>query len=64
MEGTAERTHGISDERRGDWQKLKAVFTDNPSSSAIQIPGVYSHVYAGGFIFLHYFAKKVTNTSR
>lgn len=70
-EGTAELTHGISDERRGDlkilggdWQKLRAVFTDNPSASAVQIPGVYSPVYAGGFIFLHYFAKKVANTSR
>lgn len=68
VEGTAELTHGIADERRADlevlgadWRKLKAalVQTDNPY--AIQIAGVYSPIYAGGFILLHYFAKKVAH---
>lgn len=68
-EGTAEMTHGIADERKSD---LKILAGDpnklynalkNPTADASQvvISGVYSPVYAGGFILLHYFAKKVAH---
>lgn len=68
LEGTAELTHGIADERRGDlevlaadWRKLEAALAQSDNAYAITIPGVYSPIYAGGFIWLHYFAKKVAH---
>lgn len=69
-EGTAEMTHGIADERRMDLQLLasdpnklyKALHTHTTNASSIAISGVYSPVYAGGFMLLNYFAKKVSNT--
>lgn len=68
-EGTAELTHGISDERRADLEilaanpdKLHAALNPTPDAGQVRVHGVLAPVYAAGFIFLHYFAKKVANT--
>lgn len=67
-EGTAELTHGISDERRNDLEtlaanpdKLRAALNHAPDAWQVRVQGVLAPVYAAGFIFLHYFAKKVAN---
>ncbi len=63
-EGTAEMTHGISDERRTDMEKLamspeKLLQSLNPQADAnrVVVNGVNAPSYAGGFMFLNYFAK-------
>lgn len=69
-EGTAELTHGISDERRGDLEILagdpnklyNALKTHTPDAAQVVVKGAYAPVYAAGFILLHYFAKKVAST--
>lgn len=70
-EGTAELTHGIADERRGDLEilannpdKLRAALNPTPDAGRVRIQGVNAPVYAAGFILLHYFAKKVAHTPR
>ncbi|MBR1729710.1 MAG: hypothetical protein IJ728_09330 [Selenomonadaceae bacterium] len=67
-EGTAELTHGISDERRIDIEKLasdpvKLLQSLNSNSNADQIfvEGVNAPAYAGGYILLNYFAKTSAN---
>ena len=69
-EGTAELTHGISDERRGDLEILagdpnklyNALKSHTSDASQVRVKGVLAPVYAAGFMLLHYFAKKVANT--
>lgn len=68
-EGTAELTHGISDERRDDLEilannpaKLRAALNPTSDAGQVRIQGVRAPVYAAGFMLLHYFAKKVANT--
>ena len=68
-EGTAELTHGISDERRGDLEILagdpnklyNALKSHTSDAAQVRVKGVYAPVYAAGFMLLHYFAKKVAN---
>ena len=64
-EGTAELTHGISDERRDDIETfaknpdlLRAALNPTSDASRVIIRGIHAPVYAAGFMFLHYFAKK------
>ena len=66
-EGTAELTHGISDERRNDLETLagdpnklyNALKSHTSDAAQIHVKGVLAPVYAAGFMLLHYFAKKV-----
>ena len=67
-EGTAELTHGISDERRTDIEnlagnpdKLLSSLTPETDASRIIVNNVNAPSYAGGFILLNYFAKTVAN---
>ena len=64
-EGTAEMTHGISDERStdmkalaGDANKLLKSVNPNADANSVVVEGVNAPVYAGGFILLNYFAKQ------
>lgn len=65
-EGTAELTHGISDERRrdietlaGDADKLRQALNPDNDAGKIFVEGVHAPVYSSGFMLLHYFAKSV-----
>ena len=68
-EGTAELTHGISDERRNDLETLagdpnklyNALKSHTSDAAQIHVKNVLAPVYAAGFMLLHYFAKKVAN---
>ncbi|MBR1858201.1 MAG: hypothetical protein IJ797_01725, partial [Selenomonadaceae bacterium] len=69
-EGTAEMTHGISDERRidmetlaGDPNKLLASLAPHADAYQIVVDGVNAPSYAGGFMLLNYFAKRVANSN-
>lgn len=70
-EGTAELTHGIKDDDRDDiealaddWEKLEAVLTNFTNhADDIDVEDVSYPAYAGGYMFLQYFAKKVANMS-
>ena len=64
-EGTAEMTHGISDERStdmkilaGDSNKLLKSLDPNADANAVIVAGVNAPSYAGGFMLLNYFAKQ------
>ena len=68
-EGTAEMTHGISDERSIDMINLagdpnKLLQSLNPSADATEIivEGVNAPSYAGGFMLLNYFAKQAVGS--
>ena len=69
-EGTAEMTHGISDERHRDLKILagnpsklfNALKSHTPDILKVTVKDVNAPVYSAGFILLHYFAKKVANT--
>ena len=63
-EGTAEMTHGISDERGIDMEKLASApdkllkaLTSEADAYKIIIDGINAPSYAAGFILLNYFAK-------
>ena len=63
-EGTAEMTHGISDERcidmeslAGDANKLLQALVIEPDADKVHVAGVNAPSYAGGFMLLNYFAK-------
>ena len=65
-EGTAELTHGISDERRRDIEtlasdadKLRQALNPDNDAGKIFVEGVHAPVYSSGFMLLHYFAKSV-----
>ena len=64
-EGTAEMTHGISDERGIDMEALAAApdkflkaLTSQPDATQVIVEGVNAPSYAAGFILLNYFAKQ------
>ena len=68
-EGTAEMTHGISDERSMDMEALAAVpdrllkaLTSQPDANKVIVDGVNAPSYAAGFILLNYFAKQTSLT--
>ena len=68
-EGTAELTHGISDERRKDMEtlagnadKLLKALTPQSDADQIRVEGVNAPAYAGGFMLLNYFAKQCANS--
>ena len=64
-EGTAEMTHGISDERSTDMKilagnpdKLLKSLDSNSDANKIFVDEVNAPSYAGGFMLLNYFAKQ------
>ena len=64
-EGTAEMTHGISDERGIDMEALASApdkflkaLTSQPDATQVIVEGVNAPSYAAGFILLNYFAKQ------
>ena len=66
-EGTAEMTHGISDERSIDMEALAAApdkflkaLTSEPDATRVVVEGVNAPSYAAGFILLNYFAKQTS----
>ena len=66
-EGTAEMTHGISDERGIDMEALAAApdkflkaLTSQPDATQVVVEGVNAPSYAAGFILLNYFAKQTS----
>lgn len=71
VEGAAELTHGISDENRddletlaNDWDALEEILlNDSPDADDLEFDDIDQPAYAGGFMFLHYFAKQVAAMS-
>ena len=69
VEGAAELTHGISDENRddletlaNDWVALEEILlNDSPDADDLEFDDIDQPAYAGGFVFLHYFAKKIAD---
>ena len=66
-EGTAEMTHGISDERGVDMKalanspdKLLKALTPESDAYKVTVDGINAPSYAAGFILLNYFAKQTS----